>query len=409
VKFKDTNKAPTLDELIEIEISISPYEANQCVDVWDAPIGSFALTPYFCGLKIAQTVKKNMKPISPFGEYGHQSMTVIKDGKGYTVFTANSTTMKEYDENTYSRLAVYQLDTPDAAQFYTIAAKGDNGGICIDGVSSLVSIVDNGDVLVCNCYGFINGIITEFRRAFDVKAEKFGELEICTISNGKSKLPFTNESIAELFGAEYGLTKIETEMGVGPYFKYNGEWFTWLYTGSKRFSGILLKTANFLDFESVMAPEECRGTKCEIIPYLFKDCMYVAFRRDYNMQRLEVVKYDMKTLKPLESIVLKDTAMRPYFYEYADELYLIHSPHVRHYTSIIKLSTQRRFLMSKPIANIENVHICTPCPVMYKGELYLTFSAKHGSYSQIFISHFSPEMPFTENEINEKLLNFIES
>lgn len=408
VKWSDSAEAPSHAELASLGFSVSPFEAEQSIDVWDAPIGAFSLTPYLCGLKIRETVKENMRAISPFGEYGHQSMTVFKNGKGYTAFTANSITMKEYDENTFSRLAVYDIDEPQNAHFYTVAAKGVNGNIRIDGVSSLVSIVDAGENLVFNCYGFVNGVITEFQRVFDPETETFGELRVCKILKDGVSHDFTNENIAKLFGAEYGLTKIEIEMGVGPYFKYEGEWYTWLFTGSKRFSGILLKTVDFLNFEFVMIPEECRGTKCEIISYLFGEHLYVAFRREYLMQRLEVVKYDMKTLKPLERIVLKDTAMRPYFYEYNGELYLIHSPHARHYTSIVKLSTERRFLMSRCVASIENFHMCTPCALMHEGELYLTFSARHGSYSQIFISHFSPEMPYTEEEVNGAFLKFME-
>ena len=63
-------------------------------------------------------IKENMKAVSPFGEYGHQSMTVIKNGKGYTVYTANNVTMKEYDKNTFSRLAVYDISEPQKARFY---------------------------------------------------------------------------------------------------------------------------------------------------------------------------------------------------------------------------------------------------------------------------------------------------
>ena len=408
IRYTDTEKAPTLAELLSLGFTIEPYDARMNVDVWDAPIGAFSITPYFRGLKIAKTIKENMKAISPFGEYGHQSMTVIKNGKGYTTYTANKITMKEYDCNTFSRLAVYDISAPEKAKFFTVAEKGENGNITIDGVSSLVSIVDNGENLVTNCYGFVDGVITEFRRIFDIEKEEFDALTPCKIIKDGNAHDFTNENVAKLFGAEYGLTKIDIEMGVGPYFKYEGEWYTWLFTGSRRFAGILFKTRDFLNFEFVMIPAEPRGTKCEIVPYLFHDHLYVAFRRDYLMQRLEVVKYDMKTLAPLESIVLKDTAMRPYFYEYDDELYLIHSPHKRHYTSIVKLSTERRFLMSNCVASIENLHLCTPCPVMYNGELYLTFSARHGSYSQIFISHFSPEMPYTEEAVNEALLKFIE-
>ena len=408
VKVKESAVAPSVSHLQSFGFSIEPYEARQNVDVWDAPIGAFNLTPYFRGLKIAKTIKENMKAISPFGEYGHQSMTVIKNGKGYTTFTANNITMKEYDCNTFSRLAVYDIDKPEEAKFFTVAAKGKNGNITIDGVSSLVSIVDDGENLVTNCYGFVDGVITEFRRVFNPKTEEFDALTPCKIIKDGKAYDLTNESIASLFGAEYGLTKIEIEMGVGPYFKYEGEWYTWLYTGSKRFAGILFKTRDFLNFEFVMIPEEARGTKCEIIPYLFKDYLYVAFRRDYLMQRLEVVKYDIKTLKPIESIVFKDTAMRPYFYEYEGELYLLHSPHARHYTSIVKLSTERRLLMSHSVAGIENLHLCTPCPVIYNGELYLTFSARHGSYSQIFISHFPAEMPYSESEVNSALLKMLE-
>ena len=409
VKFTDSDKTPAVSDLEEFGFSVEPYEARQHVDVWDAPLGAFSITPYLCGLKTAKTIKENMKAISPFGEYGHQSMTVLKNGKGYTVYTANNVTMKEYDENTFSRLAVYDINEPEKARFYTVAQKGVNGNINIDGVSSLVSIVDGGENLVTNCYGFVDGVITEFRRIFDVKNECFGELEACKLVKDGESYPFTNESVAMLFGAEYGLTKIKIEMGVGPYFQYNGEWYTWLYTGSGRFAGIFLKTSDFLSFEFVMIPKEARGTKCEIISTLFGDFMYVAFRRDYEMQRLEVVKYDIKTLKPVDSIVLKDTAMRPYFYEYGGELYLVHSPHSRHYTSLVKLSTVRRLKMSHSILSIENLHLCTPCPVVYNGEIYLTFSARHGSYSQIFISHFPAEIPYSEEKINNAFLNILES
>jgi hypothetical protein len=408
IRYTDSNKAPTLEELKELGFTVTPFEASQNIDVFDAPLGSFSLAPYMSGLKMAKTIKENMKAISPFGEYGHQSMTVFINGKGYTVYTANNITMKEYDCNTFSRLAVYDIDEPEKARFFTVAKQGDNGGIKIDGVSSLVSIVYDGEKLACNCYGFVNGIITEFYRAFDIEKEEFGELQVCKIIKGDQVRDFTNRSIEELFGAEYGLTKMKLEMGVGPYFKYEDEWYTWLYTGDKRFCGILLKTRDFKNYEFVMVPEEPRGTNCEIIPYFFKGYLYVAFRRDYRLQRLEVVKYDMKGLRPLESIVLKDTAMRPYFYEYNDELYLIHSPHLRHYTSIVKLSTDRLFRMSKPVASIENMHICTPCPIMYKGELYLTFSSRQGSYSQIFISHVSPKIPYTEEQVGDAFLKLIE-
>ena len=408
VRYTDSDKAPEISELASLGFTLKPCEPNQTVDIWDAPVGLFSLTPYFNGLKIKETIKQNMKPISPFGEYGHQSMTVLKGGKGYTIFTANNVTMKEYDCHTFARFAVYDIEEPEKAKFYTVAAMGENGNIIIDGVASLTSLVDNGENIVCHCYGFVGGVITEFRRIFDIESESFGELEVCKIVHNGKEYDFTNKTIAELFGAEYGLTEVYSEIGIGPYFKYNDEWYTWAYTGSSRFCGILLKTRDFLKFEFVMIPDECRGTKCEIIPYLFKDCMYVAFRRDYNFQRLEVVKYDMKTLTPLESIVLRDTSMRPYFYEYKDRLFLLHSPFVRMNTSIVELSAERRFLNSRPLASIENFHICTPCPVVYNNELYLTFSSRQGSYSQIFISHFSPEMPYSQEQVDSAFLKFID-
>ena len=409
IRFADSDKAPETEELEKLGFTIKMCSPNQCVDIWDVPVGSFSLVPYFNGLKIKEKIKENMKPISPFGEYGHQSMTVLKNGKGYTIFTANNVTMKEYDCHTFTRFAVYDIDEPEKARFYTVAAMGENGNITIDGVASLASLVDNGENIVCHCYGFVDGVITEFRRIFDIETETFGELEVCKILHEGRTYDFTNKTIFELFGAKYGLTDVYSEIGIGPYFRYNDEWYTWAYTGSSRFCGILFKTRDFLTFEFVMIPDESRGTKCEIIPYLYKDWMFVAFRRDYNFQRLEIVKYDMKTLLPLESIVLRDTAMRPYFYEYKGRLFLLHSPYARMNTSIVELSAERRFLNSKPVASIENFHICTPCPVVYNDELYLTFSSRQGSHSQIFISHFSPEMSYSEEQISSAFLKLLDN
>jgi hypothetical protein len=67
------------------------------------------------------------------------------------------------------------------------AAKGKNGNITIDGVSSLVSIVDGGEGLVMNCYGFVDGVITEFRRVFNPEKEEFDALTPCKIiKDGKT-------------------------------------------------------------------------------------------------------------------------------------------------------------------------------------------------------------------------------
>ncbi len=408
IRFIDCDKAPEAYEVLQLGFTIMPYEAKDSIDVWDTPFGSFTLTPYLNGLKIAKTLKENMKRISPDGEYGHQTTTIIKNGVAYTVFTANNITLKEYDCNTFSNLAVYDVSNPENARFFTVAKQGVNGNITIDGVSSLVSMVEYGNDLVCHCYGFIDGVITEFRRVFDTEKECFGELEICKITKDGTAYDFTNENVLKLLGAEYGLVKIGVEFGFGNYFKCNDEWYCWLITGTPNFCGVLLKTKDLMNFEFVMVPDKCRGTNCEIVSYLFKDYLYVAYRHIYQAQRLEVVKYDMRSLRAVESIVLKDTAMRPYFYEYNNELYLVHATHTRSNTSIIKLSTEKFLLASKCVAEIENLDLNTPCPVIYNNELYITFTSNKTGYSQIYISHFSPDMPYSDEQVNNAVLKLLE-
>lgn len=373
----------------------------------DRPIGKYAITPFINGAELRNQLTTNETTLTESEAYAHGSSMVIVGSTAYVASIANTQTKAEFDEYVFVRLTVFDINTPTTKTNYVVAAKGIYGAIELQGVCSCVGITANGDNLHIVFYSLVNGEVTELHRAFNITSSVFGDISVCNFKYGDMTYGFTAANIDAAIGSKYSILPIGFEMAMETFSYYNGYWYTWLCSGAPgEFNGMLFKTSDFINYDFVLAPDFRTKADCEIMNYYFDGHLYSAFRRNYSDNSLLVAKFNLTTKKCVDKIVLPDCGSRPNFYEFNNELYLIHSTYVRRNTSIVKIHTTR-LVESLPIASIEDFTFNYFSPIVKDGVVYFSYSSSGVQYGAIKFSRFNATMAHNSESVGQKLLDLI--
>ena len=408
LRMSDTTKSliSPYDPILNF-LKIEERTFESAVNLDDRPVGKYKIAPYINGWDLREQLSANEINLTETEAYAHASSMVIKGTTAYVANIANTQTKAEFDEYVFIRLTVFDINSPTQKTNYVVAAKGVYTNVELTGVCSCVGIVENGDNLNIVFYSIVNGKVTELHRSFNTITSTFSDISICRFTVEGTRYDFTNTNIDSIIGAKYALLPIGFEMAMETFSFYNGYWYTWLCSGaSGEFDGILFKTSDFINYEFVLVPEFRTKADCEIMNYYFDGYLYSAYRRHYKDNSLLLAKFDLVKKKCVDRIVLPDCGSRPNFYEFNNELYLVHSTYVRRNTSFVKINTTR-LIESLPIASIEDFTFSYFSPVVKNGVLYFSYSSGGAQYGAVKFSHCNANVSYSSESVGDKLLNLI--
>jgi len=355
--------------------------------------------------------------------YAHMGQLIIKDGVCYATFIQNPGNDGEEQTSSTSGvvLAVFELedalkDTFDPERdiaFYPVGSKGD---FCAGYKASSI-FKDNSMCLVGEdlyvCFSFIteDEISHIFQKTFNIKKKEWvNETKVKLLYNGE-EWDFSDEIINRIYidnGVKpraKGLIEL-----VSAWSEYKGEFYATGLTIGGANHGLIVKTNDFQTMEFVdIIPFNDMGT-AEIASYIYNGKLYVACRQDYGIPYLYMGSLDLKSKKWNPHYKVADGNVRPWFFEYKNELYLMNTveERERRYTNISRVRTwdtpQAFFNKYCPIDTIATIKNCGSyfATAEYNGDIYFISSYNTESFGKLCLNLYD------EDEVNEKLISLFD-
>ncbi len=357
--------------------------------------------------------KKNIK-------YAHMGQLVINDGICYASFIQNpGDDGEEHSSDTSGVvLAVFSLeavmsDSFDAEKDVEYYPIGEKGGSCA-GYTAQSIFKDNsmclvGDKLyVCFCFISPDNHSRVFRKIFLIKEKVWADETLVTLNFDGKDYDFCDDTLNLILSAK-GCK--ETRCGiielVSAWNEYNGEYYgSGIMCGDEPNNGFIVKTKDFKTMELVDVVPFNDDGMAEISSYIFKDKLFVACRQHYGIPYLYFGFMDLKTKKWGTYYKIPDGNVRPWFFKYKNELYLLHTIEEigRRYTNVSKVRiTDTNWDRHDDINPIETMATLKSCGFYYAtaeyGEdIYYVATKDTQSFGKLTLDFCD------EEEVNEKLL-----
>lgn len=355
--------------------------------------------------------------------YAHMGQFLIKNGVCYASFIQNPGDDGEEQDSTTSGvvLAVFDLkaaqsecfDPETDIDFYPIGGKGD----ACAGYTATSIFKDNSMCLVGNllhiCFSFIteDGNSHIFQKAFDIQSKRWVDEALVMLRYNGQEYDFSDASINMIYRDNHveprasGLIEL-----VSAWSEYKGEYYATGLTIGGPNHGIVVKTRDFRIMEFVdIIPFNDMGT-AEIASYVYMDKLYVACRQDYGIPYLYLGSLDLKAMKWNPHFKISDGNVRPWFFEYKNELYLLNTVHEMHrrYTNVSRirvLNTGIPFYDEhSPIEVMATIKDCGSyyATAAYDGDIYFISTHNTESFGKLCL-HF-----YDEDRVNQRLLTLFE-
>lgn len=322
--------------------------------------------------KIAEEIRAKLYQ----GHFSHDSTLVVdENGIGYIAYVANDSTNGDSpsDVNAVTQLARLDLNTLSTSTVitnYEVAKNGDTvfGKTITSGVGVPNAIYKNGKVYVLFSAKCDDDNYYMMCRVFDTNTLTFGEVIKCSMIVDGATHDFTTKNIhshiAELTDTDYFIS-MNAQIG-----KKDDIYYCGVCIDNQIDSGLIFTTADFLNFNLWLKPEiDNSNAVFECACHVVGSNLFYCLRQDsgYNMI---LSKIDISTKAILDIVAFSDCSSRPCFFEYDNNLYLMHSTFERGRTEIIKVNktnTHKSIIVSQSLKGY-----IYPSVVVYKNEIYFS-------------------------------------
>lgn len=379
-----------------------------------------SITKTLNSAKITAETKKTIKRITKKNiRYAHMGQLVIKDGICYASFIQNPGSDGEDHDSTTSGvvLAIFDLETIQSDSFdpetdveiYPIGSKGD---VCA-GYTAASIFKDNSMCLVGDLLYICFSFMTEdnkshiFQKTFDITSKTWVNEALVKLRYKEEDYDFSDETINRIYLDHHVEPRAKELIElVSAWNEYNGEYYATGLTIGEANHGLIVKTSDFRIMEFVdIVPFNDMGAS-EIASYIYNDKLYVACRQGAGIPYLYLGSLDMKTMKWNPHYKVADGNVRPWFFEYKNELYLLNTTQERHrrYTNISRVRTwDTKFDFFNKYCPVEIVATIKDCgsyyaTANYNDEVYFVSTLNTESFGKLCLSFYD------EDEINSKLL-----
>jgi hypothetical protein len=384
-----------------------------------------SLTKALNSAKTTTETKKTLKRITKNNiAYAHMGQLIIRDGICYTSFIQNPGNDGEEHYSTTSGvvlaifdLAVIQSDSfdPEAdVKFFPIGSKGDScAGYVSDSIFKDNSMCLVGDSLHI-CFSFITDdqVSHIFRKTFNIKSETWTDEALIKLRYNGKDYDFSDKTLNMIYSDNNvapranGLIEL-----VSAWNEYNGEYYATGLTIGGPNHGLIVKTKDFetMDFVDII-PFNDMGT-AEIASYIYQGKLYVACRQDYSIPYLYMGMLDLASMEWKSHYKLADGNVRPWFFEYKNELYLINTTqeYLRKYTNISRIRTWNHlpykfFTDHCPTEIVATIKDCGLyfATANYNDEIYFISTMNTVSFGKLCL------YSYNDDEVNQKLLSLFE-
>lgn len=353
--------------------------------------------------------------------YGHMGQLVIKDGICYATFIQNkgSDGEEHYSESSEVVLAVFSLVSVSSDSFnpetdvtvLRIGGKGDScAGKTADSIykdNSMCLIGD--DIYICFSFITDDKVTRMFRVIYNIPTGSWKDETELKLKYKDNLYDFTDKTINMVY-SDYNVEPRALGMIelVSAWSEYNGEYFATGITSDQYNNGFDVKTADFKTIELVEVLTFNDKGSAEIGSYIYRDRLYVACRQEYSLPYMLISYYDLKEKRWGEPYMIEDGNVRPWFFEYKNELYLLNTAdeHDRKFTNISRVRTLKTgiefFDNNTPIDTVVTLGDCGSYYAVcnYEERLYFVSTRDTVSFGEICLDLKSPE------EVNKRLAEF---
>ena len=315
---------------------------------------------------IKRITKSNIK-------YAHMGQLVIKDGICYSTFIQNIGDDGEqpYSETSEVVLAVFSIEKATSDGFVPdndvkitrIGGKGDS----FAGYKATSIFKDNSmclcgdDIYITFTFECNDGKAHMFSLRYSIPDDKFYDESFVKLIYKDDEYDFTDATLNIVYRdkglPENALSLIEL---VSSWSEYNGEYYATGITIGKASNGFIVKTRDFKTMTLVDAVPFNNDGIAEIASYIKGDKLYVACRQDYGIPYLLLSFYDLKENKWGDYYRLPDGNVRPWFFEWKGELYLLNTvdEYFRRYTNISRVTTNFYLSNKTPVQTVVTLKDC---------------------------------------------------
>ena len=366
-----------------------------------------------------QQTQKSLKRITKNNiVYAHMGQLIISDGICYASFIQNTGNDGENHNSTTSGvvLAVFTLeavssDSFDAERDVEIYPVGGKGDLCA-GQRACSIFKDNSMCLVGDalyvCFSFIaeDGRSHIFRKIFDIKEKVWRDDVMAVLEYNGKTYDFSDESLNIIYCDKglapraKGLIELVTAWN-----EYEGEYYATGVTIDGPNNGFIVKTSDFKTMTLVdVVPFNDMGT-AEIASHIYLGRLYVACRQDYGIPYLYFSYLDLKTMQWTHHYKLQDGNVRPWFFEYRGELYLLNTieEYHRRYTNISRVRAEDCpfgfYNRHRPVEIVATIKDCGSYFAVYpyNDDVYFVSTLNTESFGKLSMHTFDPDA------VNQKL------
>lgn len=325
----------------------------------------------------------------------HVSTFAYIGGNIYVTYYANATTNAEDPRFQVARLVYCPEKDPDSKTYLDIQSVGDNCcGNSVEMVYDTILIPKDEDTLFLLWAAKVNGNYYRLYRTYQPSSGALSEVGVNRFQAGDIVNDFSTTGIkSALAENKIGVKKMYSDIGIMQkvtLHQENGE--TYYYTGA--YSGdfnCIIKSRDLITWEYVSQPAFANMSKWENAVYVFQDQCYYFVRQQDEEKYGFLTRYDLRTGKWAEPVLIEDCQSRSDFIVYHNELYLFHAPIDRQHIGIVKIDTND-IAKSKAVLQADMRGSCFYPFIQYcsDGELGMSYTAdrKHIRLARFTLSKY---------------------
>lgn len=281
----------------------------------------------------------------------HVSSFCIINDTAFVTYYANRKSGKEDPESQIARFVKCSINNPDNKVYYDIQGAVNSGlpesmtvfdGHVVDRVYDTILLRKDDNELYLMWTASLDGEYFRLYQSYKIDSGTLGPISYNYFVVGQDMVKMSISSIEDILNknniwhkplsSDVGIMqKLSTHFEDGVVYYYTG-----CYAGA---FNCIIKSSDLINWEYVATPDFDNYSQYENSVYVKDNKAYCFIRQDQKERNALLTYYDLSQKKWHSPQAVNDAQSRSDFFEYNNNLYLIHSPYDRNHLSIMKINT----------------------------------------------------------------------